>query len=279
MKRARIVVGVIVAISVVGMIATPSKAVEYGGGNVQDYSATAALDNGTIVQLTEKNGKQVEAATKSNIQNMLGVAVDAAQLPLKISSGKRINETYVAVSGVYNVLVSTENGVVRAGDYITLSSHNGIGMKAGTKESTVFGRANSSFNGKGTTLGSAKLKDSNGNEKTVQLGTIPVTVDVKRNPNIQSTKVDVPPFLERLGQQIAEKEVSPIRIYLSLAITFISLIAAIAVVYAGVRNSVISIGRNPMSKKSIFRALLQVIITALLILIVGLFAVYLLLKL
>lgn len=72
---------------------------------------------------------------------------------------------------------------------------------------------------------------------------------------------------------------SPIRIYLGVGIAVVSLIAAIAVLYAGIRNGVISIGRNPMSRKSIFRALIEVILTSALILIIGLFAVYLLLKL
>ena len=69
------------------------------------------------------------------------------------------------------------------------------------------------------------------------------------------------------------------RIYLSIAITGLSIIVAITVLYSGVRNSIISIGRNPLSKKSIFRGLLEIILTAFLILIIGLFAVYLLLKL
>jgi hypothetical protein len=64
-----------------------------------------------------------------------------------------------------------------------------------------------------------------------------------------------------------------------MAVTAVSLIAAIAVLYSGVRSSVISIGRNPMGRKSIFRALLEIILTSILILIIGLFAVYLLLKL
>lgn len=59
--------------------------------------------------------------------------------------------------------------------------------------------------------------------------------------------MNVPELLQRVGQQIAEK-VSPIRLYLSIGITAISLIAAIAVLYSGVRHSVVSIGRNPMSK-------------------------------
>ena len=106
-----------------------------------------------------------------------------------------------------------------------------------------------------------------------------MTIDIKNNPNHKSTDSNLPEMLKRVGQAIAEKEVSPVRIYLSMGIAAVSLIAAIAVLYAGVRSGIISIGRNPMSKKSIFKALMQVILTSALILIIGLFAVYLLLKL
>lgn len=280
MSLSRLIVGIAASVGIVVAAPLSVLAVAYGGGGVQGYAAEVPLGNGTIVQLTGKNSNVVKAATKSQLQNMFGVTVDRNQLPLKITDARLKNEVFVAVSGNYNALVSTEGGAISVGDYVTLSSVDGVAMKAGTNEATVFGRANESFDGNGVLLGSATLKDENGkSNKTVQLGSIPVTIDIKRNPNEKSTKTDVPEFLERIGQAIAEKEVSPIRIYLSLAITAVSLIAGIAVLYSGVRNSIISIGRNPMSKKSIFRALLQVILTTLLILIVGLFAVYLLLKL
>ncbi len=279
MKVSRIAIGLAVAIGIIAMPVLPVAAAEYGGGSVQGYAAETKLDNGTIVELAGKDSKTVKPATIDKLQSMFGVTVDGSQLSIRLSNGSLKNETYVAVSGTYNVLVSTQGGAISPGDYVTLSSLNGIAMKAGTKESTIFGRANGSFDGKGTVLGTETLKDSEGASNTVKLGMIPVTINITRNPNIKSTKVEVPKFLERLGQAIAEKKVSAIRIYLSMAITAISLITAIAVLYAGVRNSVISIGRNPMSKKSIFRALAEIILTALLILIVGLFAVYLLLKL
>jgi len=207
------------------------------------------------------------------------VTVDRSQQPLTLSNEGRENETFVAVSGTYNVLVSTQAGAIAAGDYVTLSSINGVAMKADA-EKTVFGRAGGSFDGKGVTLGTTSLKDTSGKTtKTVTLGSIPVTIDIRRNPNEKSTKTKLPEVLERVGQAIAEKEVSPIRMYLSLGITAISLIAAIAVLYSGIRNGMISIGRNPMSKKSIFRALFEVILTSIVILTIGLFAVYLLLKL
>jgi len=249
-------------------------------GSVQGYGAAGPIDIGTIVQLVDKGSTEVQAATQAQLQNMFGVVVDRNQLPLAISNPSVQNETYVAVSGTYSVLVSTQGGPISTGDYITLSSVNGVGMKASTKEKTVLGRAAGSFDGKGVTLGKTTIKDTSGKDiQTVTMGTIPVTINIQHNPNVKSTKVDVPQWLERLGQQIADKQVSPVRIYLSMAITAVSLITAIIVLYAGVRNAIISIGRNPMSKKSIFRALLEIILTSILILIIGLFAVYLLLKL
>lgn len=261
-------------------LVVPVSATTYGGGNVQGYGAETKLDIGTIVQLTGKDADTVKVATQGELQNMFGVTVDRNQLPITLSNEKLKNETFVAVSGTYNVLVSTQNGSIAAGDYVTLSSISGVAMKADTEQKTVFGRANSAFDGNGVTLGTTTLKDEGGSAtKTVKLGTVPVTIDIKRNPNEKSTKAKVPEMLERIGQAIAEKEVSAIRIYISLAITAVSLIAAIVVLYSGVRNGLISIGRNPMSKRSIFRALLEIIITCVLILVIGLFAVYLLLKL
>lgn len=282
MKRAHIAFGIAASIGMLFAVLAPSHALaeeSYGGGSVQSYAADKQLDIGTIVQLTGKESQRVTVATQSRLANMFGVVVDENQLPLKVSNSKLQNETFVAVSGTYNVLVSTQGGTIASGDYVTLSSVNGVAMKASTKEKTVFGRANAPFDGRGVTLGTTTLKDSAGKTQTVTLGIVPVTIDIKRNPNEKSTKTEVPEFLERIGQAIAEKEVSAIRIYLSMAITAVSLIAAIVVLYAGVRNSIISIGRNPMSKKSIFRSLLEIILTSILILVIGLFAVYLLLKL
>lgn len=270
--------GAIVGVTIASVL--PVAAVTTGGGSVQGYAADAPLDNGTIVQLTGKDSNQVKVSTQDEVQNMFGVVVDKNTLPLTISNSGIQNETFVAVSGTYNVLVSTQAGAIAAGDYVTLSSINGIAMRAGTEETTVFGRANGGFDGKGVNLGAAELKDHNGGpSQKVQLGSVSITIDIRTNPNDESTEANLPEPLRRLGKAIAEKEVSPLRMYLSLGITAVSIIAAIAILYAGVRNGVVAIGRNPMTKKSIFRALLEVILTSLLILIVGLFAVYLLLRL
>ena len=278
-KLSRIVMSVALALGVIAFISVPAAAETYGGGSVSSYAADQPIDTGTIVVLTGKDSNHVKVATQADVNNMFGVVVDKSQLPFSITNEGMENETYVAVSGTYNVLVSNQEGEIASGDYLTLSSVNGIAMRAGEEEVTVFGRAQNAFNNSSAVLGETTLKDARGGTKTVKFGSIPVTIDIKNNPNHKSTDVNAPDFLKRVGEAIADKEVNPIRIYIGVAIAIISLLAAIIVIYAGVRNSVISIGRNPMSKKSIFRALIEVILTAALILIIGLFAVYLLLKL
>jgi hypothetical protein len=279
-KIAQLILGGMIAVLTFAGATDTVIAAEYGGGNVQSYTAKQPIDYGAIVELVSQDTKEVKVASKDKLQNMFGVVIDPQQIPIRISNGEIENETYVAVTGTYNVLVSTESGEIAAGDYITLSSINGIGMKAGTEDVPVLGRAVSGFSSGSVSRGSAEIKDVDGNLiTTAKLGSIPLTIEVQRNPNEKSTKAKVPEALERIGQAIAEKEVSAIRIYISLAITAVSLVTALLVLYTGVRSSVISIGRNPMSKRSILRALLQIILASFLILVIGLFAVYLLLRL
>ncbi|MEJ0072670.1 MAG: hypothetical protein WDN27_01090 [Candidatus Saccharibacteria bacterium] len=80
-----------------------------------------------------------------------------------------------------------------------------------------------------------------------------MAINIQRNPDEISTKANLPKALQRIGQAVAEKPIGPLRIYLSIAITGLCVIVALVVLYSGIRNSVISIGRNPLSKKSIFR--------------------------
>jgi hypothetical protein len=250
-----------------------------GGGSVQGYSADKALQTGTVVQLVGDGAAKVAPATSKNLNQMYGVVVDPHTLSLTLSSANLTNETYVSTSGTYDALISSQGGAISAGDYLTLSAIDGVLMKAGTDEPTVFGRAGAGFSGK-SGVGSVTLKDTTGQTtQTVTLGVIPVAISIQRNPNKKSTKAEVPQFLQRIGQAVAEKPVGPLRIYLSMAITALSIVIAIVILYSGIRNSLIAIGRNPLSKKSVFRGLLEIILTSFLILIIGLFTVYLLLKL
>lgn len=250
------------------------------GGSVQGYASDSTLQVGTVVQLTGSGAAKVEPATSKNLAQMYGLVVDPHAQSLTISDSSLTNEAFVATSGTYKGLVSTQGGTIAAGDYVTMSAINGVLMKASTDQKTVFGRAAGSFNGKDNAIGTTQLKDTNGaSDQTVALGMIPIVINVQRNPTEKSTQANLPKPLQRIGEAIADKPVGPLRIYLSIGITGLSIIVSLVTLYAGIRNAIIAIGRNPLSRKSVFRGLLEVILTGFLILIIGLFAVYLLLKL
>jgi len=251
-----------------------------GNGQLQNYASDSVLQPGTIVQLDGKDSKKVKPASSKALDDMYGVTVDPHLLSLTVADSGLQNQVYVANSGTYEVLVSNQAGTIKKGDYVAMSAVDGVGMKAAVKDRLVFGKAEGGFDGKATALGNATLKNTDGSSHgTVTLGLVRVSIDIQKNPLQIPTKADLPSFLQKIGQDIAQKQVSPVRIYISIFVTGLSIIIALVTLYAGIRNAMIAIGRNPLSKKSIFRGLLEVILTGFLILIIGLFAVYLLLKL
>lgn len=243
----------------------------------QGYSTDDQLQSGMLVRLNEKDTSKVSVLNYDQLNNMLGVVVDANDALVTLSSdGKKV---FIATSGQYNVLVSDQNGEIKTGDYLTASALNGIAMKASSKEQKLIGKALAGFNGRDGVAGNTDIKDSSGATNKINFGRISVDIGIAHNPNYGSDKSNVPKFLSSAAESIAGKKVDSSRIYLAGAIFIICSIVAGTLMYAGVHSGIISIGRNPLSKKSIIRSLFQVILFGLIIFIIGLFGVYLLLKL
>jgi hypothetical protein len=243
----------------------------------QGFGSDEPLQKGMIVQIKKSDATKVELNTSQTIDQMYGVVVDANDAPVTLSSeGQKV---FIATGGRFEVLVSNQNGDIAAGDYITISALNGIGMRAGTKEQTVVGRALAGFNGKDGVISSSEVKDTSGKAKQVVIGRVSLDVAVTRNPNLKSEEPNLPEALRRAVESIAGKQVSPQRAYLSVIIFIVSAVVAGSLMYSGIRSGIISIGRNPLSKKSIIRGMFQVILTGIIIFITGIFGVYLLLKL
>lgn len=243
----------------------------------QGYGADSILQRGMIVRIAKDDSTKVAAMNYDEMPNMHGIVVDANDAPVTLSSeGQKV---FVATGGKYEVLVSDQNGEVKAGDYITVSSISGIGMKALVAESHVVGRALADFNGREGVVSTAEVTDSVGNKRKVNIGRVMTDITVSRNPNYGPPDSGLPEALRRAAESIAGKQVNTARVYMALIVFGLSTIIAGTLMYGGVRSGIISIGRNPLSKKSIIRGMLQVVISGLIIFILGLFGVYLLLKL
>jgi hypothetical protein len=242
----------------------------------QGYKADRPLQRGMIVKLKSNDSSVIEPVDNESIEHMHGVVVDANDAPVTLSGEGQ--QTFVATIGHFDVLVSNQNGPIAVGDYITISALPGIGMKAGDKQPMVAGKALGTFDGTSNVVGQADLKEGNGSRK-VAIGRVRMDLGVASNPLVKPTDANLPRFLEKTAEAIANKPVSPAKVYLSLAIFLATAMITGTVLYAGLRSSIIAIGRNPLSKKSINKSMAQVILTGLIIFISGTFGVYLLLRL
>lgn len=243
----------------------------------QGYAADEILQRGMLVSLKDGDPTKVEPADQDNIKRLHGVVVNPNDAPVTLSSEQQ--KTFVATVGRYEGLVSDENGTIKQGDYITVSKVRGIGKKTDTKSENVIGKALEDFDGKSNVISTTDLKDNGGTAQKVHIGRIQLDIGIGANPLAKPEDVNLPGFLKRATEAIAQKTVSPLRVYISIAVLLASVAIAGSMLYAGVRSSMISIGRNPLSKQSITKGLLQVILTSFIVFIIGIFGVYLLLKL
>jgi hypothetical protein len=242
----------------------------------QGYSSDTSIQRATIVSLSADNPKKVEPTSLDNDERMHGVVVNANDASFTLSTEEE--KTFVATKGRFEVFVSNENGTVQPGDFISVSRVAGIGMKAGENDPYIIGKAITGFDGQTAVLSTTNI-DSNGQETKVAIGRVQVDVGVANNPLLKPTKANLPGFLQQAAETIAQKSpINPIRVYISIAILLASTLVAGTLLYSGIRSGLISIGRNPLSKKSITRGLLQVIMTSIIILLLGIFGVYLLLR-
>jgi hypothetical protein len=242
----------------------------------QGYGSTTTLQNGLIVELDPNNSSDVEPVTSTDAANMLGVTVGAGNSPVSLSNNGAASQVYVATYGQYDVLVSNQDGAVKTGDFITISSLDGVGMKAGSNQTIIIGKALGNFDGSTNVVSTATVGGA-----AVSLGYVQVDISVAHNPLYQkqtTTSAGVPSFLARAAQVVTNKPLGAARIYAGLVVLLVSVLVAGGLLIAGVRSSMTAIGRNPLARHSIMRGLMQVILLALIIVSAGLVAVYLLLK-
>jgi hypothetical protein len=234
---------------------------------VQGFQGKGNVAPGWVVALTKTNPQVVEAAPASDSSRIYGVVVDPSDAPLTLNRGLG-NQVFVATSGNYDVLVSTDHGKIKPGDYLSISSTDGIAALSTADKKTIVGQAIDSFDGK---------KNVITNAGGYSIGKIMVNISPRKNPLVKND-VAIPGFLRKLGESIAGKPVSGLKIYISLAFLIAATVLSMTLLYAGVRGGMIAMGRNPLNRGHIMNSMFKVVTAASMVFIIGLFGVYLLLR-
>ena len=236
---------------------------------VNSFTASSGVEPGRVVAIKPgSSSTAVELSPAGQSQLMYGVVVDPSQAPVTLErdTGQQV---FVATSGNYFLLVSTQHGPISPGDYLSISSTDGVAAKATNQQAFIIGQSLQKFDG---TSGALSGSGSSA------VGLVSANIQMQRNPWLKSS-VALPSFLRSVGDSIAGRESSPVRIYAALGVFIVAAAVAFGALTAGIRNAMVAIGRNPLSRHYILNGLVQVVVVAVMILSLGMVGVYLLLRL
>jgi len=233
----------------------------------KDSGITAA----SLVSIVQNTSNTVELSKAQQGDHLAGVVSNESLIQLS-DSGSGVQ---VVTSGLTMALVTDLNGDVMAGDKITVSPIEGVGMRA-TEPATIVGTAQ-------TDLVSAQaetrtIKDSAGKDVRVRIGLVQVQVGVAfYTPDTAKDSSIVPTFLQELANKVGGRDVSPVRVLVAMLILLLLFLSVTVLLYSSIRSSIISIGRNPLSQSAVRKSLLQVGLTVIAILVFAVAAIYLVL--
>lgn len=240
------------------------------GGVVNEYPvADNNIAPGDIVISSEKGLIRTNVAYDANL---FGVAVEKGVVVFKAKGSG--NTKPVSRSGIASVKVTTVNGPIKVGDYVTSSSISGYGMKVATS-GQVLGTAMESFN-PSTDSGQANLIDYNPAKPTkddqprkVATGTIQVAIQIEyKDVYVGKTAAVFNSLGNRFGSIVGN--VAPPEKFADAAKYVVAGVIAIGSFLIGfltfartLPKGVEALGRNPLAHVAIqFSIVLHIIFTA-----------------
>jgi hypothetical protein len=279
MKKLKHRLKYLLAVACLAGLLGQASAADISSSVTQSFNAGDKVQTGMAIRLQDGSKDTVVPLEKNRIKDFIGVVVPPNSAPVVLSPSTVTQPQVLAARrGINQMLVSNQNGIIKSGDLLTISGVAGIGMKNSGSDA-IIGKATEPFNGQSGVIGTVKLSDNKGQSQTVALGRISVDLNDPSQPIYTQKTPYVPDFLAKAANSLANKQVSVGRIYIALGILILTAFITGNMLAGGVRGGMIAIGRNPLTKKTIARSMLQASTIGMTIFVIGLFAVYLLLKL
>lgn len=243
---------------------------------LQGYNAEGELPQGVIVSMSEEGGpRYVVPANSGNANRLFGVVSleEDASVYFSRGDGDEDSEVAVATSGDVYALVSDLNGDINAGDRIAPSDVEGVGAKA-ISTGFVIGVAQESFSGDGAEDAIRIEVETPQGPRDVFVGKILITAGVDTYRSSDQDK-DIFDTLQGTAEVIAGRPVSLARALIAFGILIATLLVVAIVLGSTIQGSMVSLGRNPLAKKTIISSMVRVILFGIVVLSVGATAAYL----
>lgn len=266
--RLQVITGVVLLLL---LLTTPASAQSNSAIAQQFQTRQKDVTVASLVSMEQgKVNSAIELSSFEHPERTIGVVSDRPLIEL--SNGE--SGVQVVTSGLTKVLASDINGAVAAGDKLTASPIEGVSMRA-TENTTVVGTAQSPL----TVTKTQTIKDKAGKDVKVHIGLVAVQVGVAfYNADAGKKSTFVPSFLQSLANNVAGRNVSPVRVLTAALILLLLFVSITVLLYSSVRSSIISIGRNPLSELAVRKSLLQVGVTVVAVLLFAVALVFIVLR-
>lgn len=250
-------------------------ALPVSAGTQSFYAVNNNAQPGMLMSLTA-NAKVVQPSTAQTIRSFVGLVAGPNDATLNQQPG----QVSLNTDGVANALVSTVNGNISTGDRITTSTIAGIGAKM-VGSGWIIGTAQGSLNAHSPGAVQTTVKSSQGANQSIYVGSIPVIIKAlyytaPGNSTSQSTWI--PASLQQAANSIAGKHVSTLALITSFIVLVVGIFLATLIINSAVRGGMLAISRQPLSKLTIERKIIQSFGLALIILVFMLAGAWLLLR-
>lgn len=233
------------------------------------YPHNPDLKPGFVVSLDEENGELI-LASRNNLDRLFGVVILPADSAIRLQ--EEGEKTYVATVGEAVVFASDINGEIKPGDKLTISPISGVAMKAEIGTNIIGIALDPLRFDSESHQGVKQLTNESGQTVNANIGTIGVQVQIAQGQGTGGFD-----FLNQVGQSVAGKQVSGTRLYAALLIFVLTTFVSGGILFGVFRSAITSIGRNPLSQKSVFRGMSYIAFVAMGIFVVGLGSSYLIL--
>lgn len=221
----------------------------------KSYVATQTIKDGTVVSLKKGQANTIEPANSTNLARMVGVAVADEDSLLAVNSGD--GKVQVATSGSAAVYASDLNGAIKIGDQVSVSPLNGVAMKLSAGR--ILGVAQSTLNDNTVGAETQSITDKNGKSTKVHIAKIKIVIAIGASANEGQSLSKVQQFVK----SITGKTIPTARIVTGIIVAAVAIIAMIALIYSSIYGALISLGRNPLARRVIYRALVYVLLMVL----------------
>jgi len=257
-KKFLLIISVIFGVLVLSLFSDISSASTV----TQGFKASVEIPRGAVVSIKSEGTNELEKTTTLNDKYVVGVAVESNDSLVDVRP--KDSDLSVAVNGEIEILASTLNGDIKSGDLLIASNLAGIVVKdyppaPGVKYIAV---ASGELSDSTTSVKKVEVESNDGSKKQTSIGLIKAKILLGSRQ--QSNKDET--AIQSFGRKITGKPVSFVQVIISGAVFFTVVILVGIVLYTSIRNSFVSLGRNPLSRSSIISSLIKVIIIAMVVL-------------